>query len=505
MMCGKALSRPAALGLLLVAAFSTVAAAADHPQWGEAWSRNMVSDETGLPESFDPQTGRNVKWSVPLGTQSYATPVVAGGKVLVGTNNGNPRDPRHQGDRGVLLCLNEADGSLAWQLVVPKLEDDRYLDWPESGICSPPTVEGDRVYAITNRAEVVSLALGGLAHGNQGPYRDEARHMTPRDQPPLTLGPTDADILWLFDMASGAGIHPHDQAHSSVLIDGAYLYLNTGNGVDNTHRRIRCPEAPSLIVLDKATGRLLGQDGERIGPRIFHSTWSPPALGDVDGRRLIFFCGGDGVCYAFDALRPGARPDGPQTLRRVWRCDLDPAAPKEDIHRYLTNRHESPSNVKSTPVFWHNRIYVTYGGDIWWGKNRAWLKCIDAAQTGDLTQRGLRWSYDLVRHCCSTPSIRDGLVYVADCGGKVHCVDAETGEPCWVHDAGGEIWASTLVADGKVYVGTRRGDFWVLAAGRQKRILGHVHLDQPLIGSPVAANGTLYVSTLTRLYAVRGR
>ena len=189
MMRRTALSRPVALGLLLCFALPTFVAAKDHPQWGEAWSRNMVSDETGLPDSFDPQTGRNVKWSAALGTESYGTPVVAGGKVLIGTNNGNPRDPRHQGDRGVLLCLNEADGSLAWQLVVPKLEGDIYLDWPESGICSPPTVEGDRVYVVTNRAEVVSLNLGGLTHGNQGPYRDEARHMTPQGQPPLALAP----------------------------------------------------------------------------------------------------------------------------------------------------------------------------------------------------------------------------------------------------------------------------------------------------------------------------
>ena len=229
-------------------------------------------------------------------------------------------------------------------------------------------MEGDRVYVVTNRAEVAALALAGLALGNQGPYRDEARHMTPQGQLPLPLGPADADILWLFDMPSGVGIHPHDQAHSSVLIDGPYLYLNTGNGVDNTHRRIRCPDAPSLIVLDKATGRLLAQDGERIGPMIFHSTWSPPAMGEVQGRRLIFFCGGDGVCYAFEALRPSAGRGGVETLRRVWRCDLDPAAPKEDIHRYLTNRHVGPSNVKSTPVFWKGRVYVTVGGDIWWGK-----------------------------------------------------------------------------------------------------------------------------------------
>ena len=131
-----------------------------------------------------------------------------------------PRDPRHQGDRGVLLCLNEADGSLAWQLVVPKLVEDIYLDWPEVGMCSPPTVEGDRVYTLTNRDEVVCLDLHGMANGNDGPFRDEGRHMAPPEQPPMTVGPTDADILWLLDLRSAAGVHPHDSTHGSILFDG---------------------------------------------------------------------------------------------------------------------------------------------------------------------------------------------------------------------------------------------------------------------------------------------
>ena len=117
--------------LLLMALFilltrSGAAWAGDRPQWGERFSRNMVSDETGLPDRFDPKTGENVKWSVPLGTECYSTPVVAGGRVLIGTNNDEPRDPRHQGDRGVLMCFNEADGRFLWQLTVPKLEGDIY-------------------------------------------------------------------------------------------------------------------------------------------------------------------------------------------------------------------------------------------------------------------------------------------------------------------------------------------------------------------------------------------
>src|SRR5512137_1860257 len=96
----------------------------DQPQWGEAWSRNMVSSETGLAESFDPATGRNIKWIAELGTETHGTPVIAGGRVYIGTNNGRPRDPKHQGDRGVFMCFEEQTGRFLWQLVVPKRVED---------------------------------------------------------------------------------------------------------------------------------------------------------------------------------------------------------------------------------------------------------------------------------------------------------------------------------------------------------------------------------------------
>ena len=516
------------------------AAAADHAQWGQRFSRNMVSDEKGLPATFDLESGKNVKWSVPIGTECYATPVVAAGRVLIGTNNENPRDPRHKGDRGVMMCFAENDGRFLWQFIVPKLEGDIFLDWPKAGMCSPATVEGDRIYMATNRNEAVCLDLAGLANGNDGPFKDEGRHMAPGDQPAMEPGPTDADILWLFDLRANCGVRPHDSVHCGVLIDGPLLYLNTNNGLNSQHSGVEKPDGPSLIVLEKATGRLVAKDDEKIGPRIFHSTWSAPALGEVSTvaasaravddaasvvsvakkRRLIIFCGGDGVVYAFEALDaknvlpsqsqdtqpspPAPLPqagEGSRTLKRVWRFDCDPTAPKENVHRYIRNRKESPSNIKSTPVFHEGRVYVTGGGDIWWGKREAWLKCIDATKTGDITADGLVWSYPLEPHCCSTPSVRDGLVYVADCRGKVHCVDAATGKPYWVYEVGGEIWSSTLVADGKVYIGTRRGHFAVLAAGKEKRVLHTCKFDDGVIGAPVAANGTLFISTMGRLYA----
>jgi outer membrane protein assembly factor BamB len=500
------------LGTVLTASPMKLSAG-DQPQWGQQYSRNLVSDETGLPDSFDPQTGRNIKWSVALGTECYATPIIAGGRVYIGTNNGEPRDPKHQGDRGVLMCLAESDGRFLWQLIVPKRDEDPFFDWPKSGICSPATVEGDRVYLVSNRGEVLCLDAQGMTNGNDGPYTKEGSHMVPPGANPLQPGPTDADIIWLFDLTSGAGIWSHDAAHSSILIHGPYLYLNTGTGVDNTHRTIQTPDAPGLIVLDKATGRYVAREAEKIAPRIFHSTWSAPSLAVINGRPLVFFAGGNGVIYAFAALpfpSPGETALQGQTgsesvlnLKKVWQFDFDPAGPKEDVHRYHLNRREGPSNMYGMPIFHQNRIYVAGGGDIFWGKLEAWLKCIDATQTGDITKTGQVWSYPLQRHTLSTPAVYNGLAFVGDCGRLLHCVDADTGHPYWTHELKGEIWSSPLAADGKVYLGSRRGDFWVLAAAKEKRVLSSVELGSAINGTATVANSVLYVSNMTRLYAVQ--
>ncbi len=476
--------------------------AGDQPQWGQLHTRNMVSSEVGLPDRFDLETGKNIKWIAPLGSETWATPTIAQGRVFIGTNNNVPRDPRHRGDRGVLFCLDETDGRLHWQLVVPKLSSDPYMDWPKAGIVSPPTVEGDRVYVITNRGEVACLDIHGQHNGNGGPFQDEGRHMTPADDSPLEVTDLDADILWLFDIPNQAGTYPHDSAHSSILLDGDYLYINTSNGVDNTHRKIRKPEGPSLIVLDKHTGRYLARDREGIGPRIFHSTWSSPAMGIVNQQKQVLFAGGDGVLYAFAALEETPPAGSVASLQKLWSFDCDPTGPKQDVQRYLGNRKESPSNIKGMPVFHKNRLYVAVGGDIWWGKNQAWLKCIDATGQGDMTSTGEVWSYEVSKHCVATPAIDRGLVFIADCGRMIHCIDGQTGKALWTHTAKGDLWASPLVADGKLYVGTRRREFLIFKATRDKELLAEIKLDSAMAASPSAANGVLYVASMNKLYAV---
>lgn len=475
---------------------ANLALAADQPQWGQAWTRNLVSEERGLPALFDPGSGANIKWRAKLGTEAHSTPVVSGGRVFIGTNNNEPRDPRHQGDRGVLMCFDERDGHLLWQLVVPKRSEDPFFDWPNSGISSPATVEGDSVYIVCNRGEVLCLDVHGMANGNDGPFQDEAARQTVAGQPKVEVGPLDADIIWSFDLTAGAGIWSHDSAHSSILIRGDHLYLNTGNGVDNSHVKIRRPEAPSLVVIDKKTGRLLARDDERMSPNTFHCTWSAPSMAKIGDRELIFFAGGNGVLYAFEPLSADVATSEVQKLKVAWKHDLDPTAPKEDVHRFNKNKAIGPSNVFGMPIAVDGSVFVAGGGDLWWGKNEAWLKRIDAA-TGEL-----RWSYPLDKHVMSTPAIHGGLVFIADIGRTVHCVDAATGKRCWTHETKGDFWASPMVADGKVYLGTRRGDFYVFAATREKQLISSVEFGVPISATVTAANGALFIATMRDLFAV---
>jgi outer membrane protein assembly factor BamB len=130
------------------------------------------------------------------------------------------------------------------------------------------------------------------------------------------------------------------------------------------------------------------------------------------------------------------------------------------------------------------------------------LNCIDPTKTGDITKTGKIWSYDKIHRSLSTVSITpDGLLFIGDFSGFVHCLDAETGQVYWVHDMKAHMWGSTLVADGKVYCGDEDGDLVVFAASKEKKILSITNLGAPVYSTPVAANGVLYVHSNTHLFA----
>ena len=524
---------------LLSSAF--ISQGTDWPRWGgNDPGRNMYSLEKGLPDHFSAEkNGKvefkagteeidlknlpNAKWVAKLGSQSYGNVVVAGGKVFVGTNNENPRDPQHQGDRSILLCLDEKTGNLLWQLVVPKLASGKVNDWENLGLLSSPCVEGNRVYLVTSRCEVICLDVDGMANGNDGPFMDEAKYVAGPNNPPAKIGPKDADIIWRYDMMDELGVFPHNASNCSLLIVGDIIYACTSNGQDWTHVNIPSPNSPSFVAINKKTGKLVGEDNAGIGPRIFHGQWSSPSMGEVNGKKLIFFGGGDGVCYAFDAVPkkgdgsaivpvvPGPdikREEEKDTdyLKKVWWFDCNPAErrAKDAAHKYPAP--DGPSEVNATPVFWKNRVYIAVGQDPEHGEGVGILTCIDATKTGDVTKTAKIWSFDKIHRSLSTVTITpNGLLFVGDFSGFVHCLDAETGAVYWEHDMKAHMWGSTLGADGKIYCGDEDGDVVVFAASKEKKILSQINLGAPVYSTPVAANGTLFIHSNTHLFAFANR
>jgi outer membrane protein assembly factor BamB len=487
----------------------TTAALADWPMWGGTPSRNMVA-EGKVSLFFDLQKGKEggVLWQQNLGSQTYGNPIVADGKVFVGTNNGGGwRADKYpaETDKGVVLAFNEEDGKFLWQLTRDKLPAGRVNDWLLQGICSVPVVEGDRMYVVTNRCELMCLDTKGfLDDENDGEVKDE-----------VDATKKDADIVWNLDMIEELGVFPHNLATSSPVIHGDMIYLLTSNGVDEAHLDVPSPRSPCFLAVNKKTGKVAWEHNQPED-RILHGQWSSPALGEVNGRMQVYFPGGDGVLYAHDA----------ESGDEIWRFDLNPKETKWELYGKGTR-----NAVISTPVFYDNSVILAVGQDPEHGEGVGHLWRIDATKKGDISPElgeigspgkpnpnsGVVWHYggeiegedgeleSKFRRTMSTVSVYKGMVFAADLSGYLHCVDLESGKRHWQHDLMDGVWGSTLAIDDKVFLGGEGGALTVFKASKEKpEILATKDTVEfsSIYSTPTFNGDRMYLSDRTRLYAV---
>jgi len=492
---------------LILLTLSPVLLADDWPMWGNTPQRNMVGSAKDLPVeidtgSIDPETeeadlseAKNVLWAAKLGSQTYGNPVVADGRVYVGTNNEAPRDPKQKGDRGVLMVFDEKTGEFLWQLIVPKLGAGKVSDWEYVGLCSAPCILGDKAWVVSNRGEIVCLDTAGLANGNDGEFQDEAKYMS-ADGEPVEINDQHADILWIYDMREELGIFPHNVSSCSPMVVDGILYTATSNGVDWSHTNIPAPLAPSLVALDADKGTLLGEEISGVSERVLHASWSSPAYGKLGGEPRVVWGGGDGYAYAYRPKPVMDDDEGFEILKEVWRYDANPPEYRmkdgEPI-KYATFR--GPSEIIGTTVIADGHVYALIGQDPEHGDGVGMLSCLGPG--GEKV-----WTFQDIGRSISTVSVADGLVYAAEYDGDLHCLDAKTGEHYWKHETFSRIWGSTLVADGKVFLPTEDGEVHVLATGREMKPLGTYTFDAPIYSSPIVANDVVYVATMTHLYAI---
>jgi outer membrane protein assembly factor BamB len=428
----------------------------DWPMWGGTPDRNMVSLLPGIPTSWDIKTKKNVKWMARLGSHSYGNPVVSGGQVYAGTNNELALNPKEGGDRGVLMCFRESDGKLLWQHTNEKLADET-IDWPEQGVCSSPVVEGDRLYYVSNRCELVSLDTHGDGSGN-------------------------AKIVWKFDMMKETGAIPHNMAASSPVLWGDLIITSTSNGRDENHTKVPAPRAPSMIAVDKKTGKLVWSVNS-VGEKILNGQWSSPAVGKVGDVTQVVIGEGDGWVRAYEVL----------TGKELWQFDLNA---KDSV--WPKTRNE----VLATPVIWQDKVFVASGQDPENGEGAGHLYAIDATKRGDITESGRLWHYDKIRRSMSTAAIYNGLLFYADFSGFLHCLDVNTGKPFWTHDMLAAVWGSAIVINGKVYLGDEDGDVVVLEASKEKKLISEQNMGSTVYSTAVPANGTLFIMNRSQLWAL---
>jgi len=324
------------------------------------------------------------------------------------------------------------------------------------------------------------------------------------------------------DLMAQLGVFPHNMTASSPVAYGDWIYMITGNGVDDTHKNIPSPKAPAIVCFEKKTGKVVWSDNSP-GENILHGQWSSPTIASVNGRPLVIAGLGDSWVYAFDA----------RTGEKVWWFD---ANAKDTV--YPTTRNE----IIATPVVVDNKLFIAVGQDPEHGEGPGHLWCIDITKSGDislelsntpkpkpgedelstatLAKKGrpnpnsaVIWHFDRLgsgkpsrsqrmNRSISSVAVVNGLAFAPDFSGYLHCLDAQTGQHYWAHDTESAIWGSPLVCDGKVYLCNEAGDVTVYEASKQQKVVATSNLGSASYCSPVFANGTLFLTSREKLFAI---
>jgi len=548
--------------LSLLLCFGTALSAADWPQWGGKPARNMASEtETGLPDWYslgtkndkgevEFSTTKNIKWVTRLGNSTFGSPVVSQGRVFIGTTGESDHE-------AMLCCFDEKTGKELGKFCCDS--SGVY------GVCSTPAVEGDRLYFVSPRSEVICVDLNSWLKSSAATGQvASAQH-----------------VVWRYEMAKILKIKQDHVASCSVLVHGDFVYVCTGNERNKQSSESSSayyPLTPSLIALNKHSGQLVARDDEQIGEQLWRGQWSSPSVATVNGKDQILFATGNGYCYAFEPVDPAAKvvpdawvttslrgpivryidvngkdtaglspaeyakkfnvipatakpalplefrysiemptstpidsiptakvPDVP-ILKKIWWFDCLPPEFRNApfyAHQATGDGQRHPCDIIPTPVYYRNRVYLPIGGDPNHGlkKSKGHLVCMDATKTGEITTNGNVWSYDGLNAALASVAVVDGLVFIIDDVSVVHCLDADTGQMYWTYALKTD---QGLLSSALLAVDKKLfvGKS-ILAVSKTLKVLGTV--EERAVSSsctPCVANGVLFTVMGKSLWAV---
>jgi outer membrane protein assembly factor BamB len=263
----------------------------------------------------------------------------------------------------------------------------------------------------------------------------------------------DGKVLW---RQTGLAYSPvHGNGGSPVIVDDALIFNCDG------------ASAPFIAALDKHTGKVLWKVPRQTTAKKTFS-FSTPLVIQVKGRKQVI-TPGSGVVSALD----------PKDGREIWRV-----------------RYGEGYSVVPRPVFGHGLVFISSGYE------RAVIYAIRPGGTGDVTDTHVAWTQE--RGAPKSPSMLlagDELYAVADNGVAI-CVDARTGQIHWQERVGGNYSASPVLVEGRIYLQNETGTGFVLAPGKEFRVLAENALGERTLSSYAVMEGALLIRTEQHLYRI---
>jgi hypothetical protein len=230
-------------------------------------------------------------------------------------------------------------------------------------------------------------------------------------------------------------------------------------------------EAHALLAFDKQSGR----DVWRVpaGKQDYGDSWSTPLLVDVAGKPELVFhrsAGEPGTLAAVD----------PRTGQPLWECGV--------LKNYLC-----PSPIA------HNGVIYT----IAYQKGAA----VRAGGRGEVSQSHVLWKMNKGSEICSPVYHQGHLYWTSENGGMAYCIDAATGQTVYQERLPNpdRIYASAVLADGRLYYVSRDKGTYVVAARPKFELLAHnvIESDTSVFnGTPAISNGQLFLRSDKHVYCI---
>lgn len=422
--------------------------------------------------AFDVKTGEQI-WRTELGKDdgtAVVCPIVAGGKVFVGT-----RDHHlfKKSEAGATLALDAVTGKILWR---------RPGIYPQVSLVSDGKVVGCGVYQTDHdKYHLLDAKTGETLWTN--PRRFHFAPETITDD--LVLIKPYGTSIYAVDRETGKDRWQfHGKTTSgccSPVVAGGHAYLGTGvinpgdlegmgafqHGHDKESPREKGVTG-TLHAIDLKTGKSVWRFSTG------NTICGEPAL--AYGR--IYFTSRDGCVYCFAPAKEG-EPTTPEATDKS-----EPAAP-EAIAALLQQKVQPP-----------NRNWPMLGGT----PARAGIEM--PSFKAPLEQA---WKIDTDGRILGAPAIHDGKAFVGSDGGKIHAVDLKSGKPLWNFPTESDVRCSPAVAGDLVYCGSDSGAFHALDAATGKK-RWTFHAGGPVRASPVIVGGVvLFGANDHSLYALDRR